>query len=298
LNLSLRAKIDGTVPLSEDAKKLGFTKEYPTYIYRNYTIVKDGFLNVTRLPVSLSQKSFETLQQNGVIEQGEVWKKDRIIVLKLDAVPVINRAIAEGRTSAQDLLKKAVEEVKYEGEIKALKYLRDQLKQTTPMTQKSNLTDEQIEFLERHGIGKNGFNPPKTELDATDFYMAKEFEIKIKGLSSLPKVTDVTKLTGDDGKVTPKKLTPGQQLVYNGLKSYWDSGVTADSPKMQLHWLEGAIASTQSKLAKTRRYIQETKFAILLGKKWFDEFTSREENTLEVDGYNCSVSVREVKVDL
>jgi hypothetical protein len=134
----------------------------------------------------------------------------------------------------------------------------------------------------------------------TDFYMAKEFEIKLKGLSSLPKVGDVAKLFGDDHKTKPAKaLTVSQQLIYEGLRKFWTNPVaTGVEARTQIGWLEFETKKTQTELTQVRRQIQETKFAVLLGKKWFNEFTSREENTLVVDGHTCTVSVREVKVEV
>ena len=51
-------------------------------------------------------------------------------------------------------------------------------------------------------------------------------------------------------------------------------------------------------MLKIRREVQETKFAILLGKKWFDEFDSREDSNLTVDNNFFTIEIREVKVNI
>ena len=57
LNLSVRAFIRGTVELGKGYKKLGLQKKFPTHIYRNYALVKDGHVNIPEFPVTLSQDS-------------------------------------------------------------------------------------------------------------------------------------------------------------------------------------------------------------------------------------------------
>ena len=52
----------------------------------------------------------------------------------------------------------------------------------------------------------------------------------------------------------------------------------------------------QTGLRRVRQDIQETKFAVLLGKRWFDEFSSRAENTIEVSGLKFTFVVSETKV--
>ena len=96
LNLSVLAKIQGTVELKDGHQKFGLVKNYPTFIFRNYTLVKDGFLNVQKLPVSVSEQTFAVLQAQNVIDIRASWAKDKVVLLHLDRIPVINRAIANG----------------------------------------------------------------------------------------------------------------------------------------------------------------------------------------------------------
>ena len=293
LNLSVLAKIDGTIKFTEGFEKFGFSQEYPTYIWRNYTVVKDGFLNVQKLPVSMSKETFDILQTNNVIGTTEIWEKDKITILNLSTIPVINKSIAEGKTSAADLCKKAFKEIALEGEIKALKYCKDKLDKKS-IVASTIFTEAQIKFLEGNGITKNGFNPPSIKTDATDFYMAKEFKIQIKGLSSLPKVEDVIKKISDN-----KDLTLSQELVANGLRVFWNSDAhKKEKENIQLVWLNNAIEDKQKELIAVRQEIQKTKFSVLLAKKWFEEFTNREENELTVDDKMYTIVLKETKIEI
>jgi hypothetical protein len=293
LNLSLQCQIRGTVELQGEYAKHGFTSTYPTYVYRNYALVKDGFLNVQKLPVSLSEDAFELLQANGVIDRKLGYLAGNVYVLSLDAVPVINRAIANGKTSATELCKKAYKELELEAQLKVLNFYKNQLDPDGKANLgKGALTADQELYLQSQGIGRNGFSPPTEKVEATDFYMAKEFEIKIKGHSSLPKVDEVIEKAKKGGK-----LTPTGQLIKSGVDLY-QSNCLAKSEKATLSAIDDKIGELKRELVKVRSDIQETKFAIILGKKWFDEFSSRDKSTLDLNGVEYNLAIEETKVEV
>ena len=283
LNLSVLVKIPGFIKLKRDYKKHGFTSnKFPTWIYRNYALVKDGFLNVPVLPMSMTWDSFKILKDAGLIEDTKVWSNIAVFSVHLDRIPIMNRAIAKGKTSATELFKKTFEAFKIKAHIKALKYLQEQKqpKQKISTTAFTGLTETQVEFLGKNGITDNGFNPPKERLEATDYYFAKEFTVKMAKLSSLPKVSDVI------AKVeASKKLTLKEELIQEGLVL-----TTNDIP--------GKIKSLQRDLTTITSGIQRAKFAIVLGKKWFDEFESREDNTMTLDNITYSIGLKEKRVEI
>ena len=288
LNLSLLAKINGSIELKKGHEKHGFSKNYPTWVFRNYTLVKDGFLNVPRLPVEVSSVTLKKLSKiDGLVVRMGSPAHDPVL-LDLTVIPVINRVIADGKTSAKKLCENSLQELSLQAELKVLRYYKDKLEEDVG-TVKTSLSVEQEKFLEDNGIGKNGFSPPSEKEQAEDFYLCKEFEIKVKGFSSLPKVEEV-----QDKMLKGKLNGPGELMApmvkwYDGLKQ-------KDSVKITL--VQEKIQEKTSELLKVRSGIQRTKFAIILGKRWFDEFTSRENNVLTVDGKECTISLREVKVEV
>jgi hypothetical protein len=294
LNLSVLAQIKGHVELQGDYRKQGFTNPYPTYVWRNYALVKDGFLNVDRLPVTLSRTTFDLLYGQGVIEDYVRYGDGGSpVVLHLDRIPIINRQIAEGKTSARTLCQKAHRELELEAQLKALNYLRNEIDPDgKSKLGRGSLTSDQELYLESQGIGRNGFSPPVEKVEATDFYMAKEFEIKMKGLSSLPSVKDVLEKNKKGGK-----LTPGMLLVKSGLDLFDQNLSKTASDTVRIAFLDDEISKLKRELILVRSDIQETKFAIILGKKWFDEFPSREKSTLTLNGIEYTLSVDETKVE-
>lgn len=298
LNLSIRAKIPGTIDLDNRHKKFGLEKTFDTYVWRNYTVVKDGFLNVTTLPVTLSKSSYDVLLAEGVIDQEHNRHyKGRAYVLHLDRIPVINRQIAEGKTSAADLCHSAFDEITLMSDLKVMNFLRNEIEPKDQRELGTTYTEEQEEYLKELGVGKGGvYSPPTVKLDPTDFYMAKEFEIKIKGFSSLPKVDDVFKKRAE-----AKAFTPSVKLMDASLRKVekiYKSGDTHKRNRATLKQLDDVIKNTKTTLNSVRSSIQRTKFSVILAKKWFNEFSSREDNKLTVDGNEFTIGVREVRVEV
>lgn len=296
LNLSMLANINGTVTLKGDASKVGLAPVYPTNIFRTFTLVKDGFLNMSSLPVSLSKSTFDTMKEKGLIDDSEKYTQEGIYELFLNRIPVINRAIADGKTSAKVLCQKAYQEIILEGKLKAFNFFKKQLEDSvrkSGVAGSSALSLAQEEFLKTNGIVRGSFNPPSVKADPTDFYYAKEFSVKIAKHSTLPSVNDAIKAV-----TTGKALTATQKLVNDGVLEYNSITAKLSDDKVKLAAIESAVVKTKKELITVRSDIQRTKFSIILGKRWFDEFNSRENCNLDVDGKSFTIDVREVKVDI
>lgn len=299
LNLSVLANIKGHIDLTkfktEDGKTykgVGLEKTFETSVFRTYTVIKDGFLNVDKLPVSMSKQTYQKFLDEGIIDpEHNRHYEGRAYVLHLDRLPVMNRATAEGKTSAKRLAELALLENKLCAQQKVLNWMREQIEPKVDRGLGLQVTPAQEDFLKEVGVTKGGYRPPSEKGETTDFYMAKEFELKIKGCSSLPKVDDVIKKIGEK-----KNLTLSQQLIADGL-AYAKSAEKLTNSTKKLAEIDRLLEETKTQINIVRPKIQRTKFAVILGKKWFDEFTSREENTLTVDGCEVTFSLREVRVD-
>ena len=303
LNLSVLARIEGTIDLltkavvdggeSVSPKTVGFSDKYPTFVWRNYTLVRDGFLNVQKLPVSLSRDSFDVLAKHGMVDG--TYKTDSIYILDLTVIPVVNRKIAEGRTSATELCRSVMKETEYKAILKTFKWLLNKDKEEDTEAPKT-FSDLQKAYLVANGIDPktNAFSPPTTQVKTDDYYEAKTFDIKVKGLSSIPKIEAVVTKRKES-----KKLTISETLVSHALSVYEASGV--DKMRKDLHdkWLETSLERLIPDMRSVRRKIQETKFAVILGKRFFDEFDKMcEESKLTVDGQEFTVALGTEKVPL
>jgi len=206
----------------------------------------------------------------------------------------MNRAIAEGKTSAISLSKKVFEEIKLQAQLKVLNDTKKTLEEKTDYVDSTfaGLNESQIDYLTSKGITKNGFSPDMEKEEPVDYYFAKDFSIKVKSFSTLPSVKD----TRD--RIASGKLRPADVVMQLGIDLYDNSPVSKQSDKIKLTWVEEKVKELKTQLLNVRFDIQRTKFAIILGKRWFVEFESRDESTLEVDGNTFTISVEETKVTI
>lgn len=301
LNLSIRAKIPGEIDLGAEAKKLKLPASFSTFIWRNYAVVKDGFLNTPAFPVSMGKDTYDRLVKEGLIDKKGRFSKTAAYVLHLDRIPVMNRKMAEGLTSGSALCAFRWRELVTMADLKVLGYLREQIEPKSERgLERDDITPAQEEFLKALGVTRSGFNPPTVKQPPTDFYMAKCFDIAVKGFSSLPKVDEVIEKVAklQAGGKGAKPLTPSQKLIADALNAH--SGDTG-SAKAKLAKLDMKIANVKGLQASTRSFIQRSKFAVILGKRWFAEFKSWENNVLKLkmDGEEreFAFSVTEEKVE-
>lgn len=284
LNLSVRAKISGTIELPKDAEKYGLPKVYNTFIYRNYALIADGKLNIKVLPIKSSEATFLKLKENGVTS-ADSWSDSLVYDVKLDALPVLNRTVAKPVYSAAWLCEKQLEDLKLSAKLKVFKYF---LEERTPVVASDILTfaEEKQRFLEENWITKSGFQPPTEHKIETDWYFAKSFEIKCKGLSSFPKVYDVVAKINNN-----KKLTKSDELIKIGIDEYRSfDGCIKDC-------LERRVVELKKEQLNIRHEIQQTKFAILVGKAWFSEFATREDELkIKIDDYEFTLCFGQEKI--
>lgn len=258
LNLSLLAKISGYIELpEEEAKRHGLPRFYSTFVWRNYTLVKDGNLWTTQLPVSYSNDM------------------QSVEVLNLNKYPLINKVIAEAAAvpgTAQRLADMIVEDTVLGAYIKTYKNYLDK----SYSIYADDLTAEQKEYLASVGVSDNGFCPPSDPVEATDYYMAKTFDLKIAGWSSLPKVKEVeAKMEGGTHKwkETEKVMASAISLMRLSTQNCDKNVVNG--------WLNSQIKALKKRQQKLRSEIQSIKLSVLLGHRWFPEFSSRQDCSLQ-----------------
>jgi len=297
-NLSVRIVIDGEVTLPEN--KFNIDK-VSSYKYNTFTIVKDGIVNIKKLPVLFRPELHNILVKNGV---GFTMDKE-VCVIDLTSIPLVNRGMVKA-ISAVSLAEKEWELVKLQGDKKVYDFYRKELFPKTSKSFIDMLGEEAAAWLKTIGVTDyNGFAPLTDAAESTDFYMSVNLATKIKGLSSLPKVDDVLKKIESGA---PLKLN--EYVMADALRKYHaqkESDLyTSLSEEQQKGVLKTYLETKSDILNKQRRKvlqeIAEIKFALILSKKWFTEFTSFDENTLNLtlDGQDLIITFdlneKEVKI--
>lgn len=299
-NISFLVKKPGTVDLSPrlDPKFDKVPAQFDSFVYRNYTVIKDGLVNLEDLPVSLSPDTLDTLKANGV----SLTAKDGYQVLHLKDLPIINRKMVKG-VNAHDLFVKAYELAKAKAAQKVYNsYKAERFPKGASEGFVEKYGKEAADWLKEQGITEfSGFSPKGVVAAATDVYMGKELKISLKGLSSLPKLSDVQERLKAKGKLTPSMalMAPTVQEVEDFLAS---AAYVNSTKKDQLFeaWLDGQTRGTTAKVRAMISDLAKIKFSIVVGQTW--PFPTLDENTytLDVDGNSivCTIEQKEIEIKI
>lgn len=282
-NLSVLCKIEGTVELPENQYGI---KSVPSFKYRAYTLIKDGILNITKLPVNYTKELYDLLLSRGI--NAEI--QEEYIILDLGSIPLVNRAMVNN-CSANELARQEWELIKLQGRKKVYDYYRKNLFPKQSKSYAETYGQEAADWLKQNGITDySGFSPKTTAAESTDFYMSVNLFTKVKGLSSLPKVEDVIANMAK-GPITK----PSEWVMAVAIDEYMQQINSplfmSMKPEDQHKALQIYIITQSDLLNKERRAalreIAKTKFSLILSKKWFKEFNSFDDNklTLLLDGH-------------
>jgi len=288
-NLSVRIYIEGEAVLPKNKFKID---KVSSFKFNTFTLVKDGIVNVHKLPVSYSDELRNLLSQNGVEFklQGSITPPnglgDMRLVIDLTSLPIVNKKMVKA-VSAMELAKQQWKLKKLQGDKKVYDYYKKQLFPKTSKSFVELLGQEASDWLKEVGITDyNGFAPKVTSVEATDFYMSVVLNTKIKGLSSLPKVEDVMKKieTGVVLKLNEYVMADAIKKYQTQLDSDMYKSLGEEQQKGVLKtYLETKSGILNKQRRKVLQEIAQIKFSLILSKKWFTEFKSFDENQLAVN---------------
>lgn len=294
-NLSVLVRYDGYVMLPTDkVKKFNIAEKFPTNIFRNYTIVKDGIVHSYNLPVSLSEETFKKLQANDLLK-GESYTKGKIYVLNFSEIPVINRKMVD-TLSAKDLFNNEYELIKLQANNSYFNYLKKKLFQNASKDFVELYGKEATTWLETLGLKAYGFNPPKTIEKTGEEITVNTLEIKVDKLSSSVTKKDIEsaeKKIDTKGTLTPKEAL--LESAINEFKQFQDTLKGTDIDKLTEDWLYAKSQSFRVHKTRLMTEISKAKFLTIIGKSWFKEFSSRDEKemTLNLDSRDVKFIVED-----
>lgn len=277
-NLSIRIYIEGEAILPVNDFKID---KVASYKYNTFTLVKDGIVNVKLLPVLFSPELHNILVKNGV----GFTMNEETCVIDLTSIPLVNRGMVKA-ISAEALANKEWELKKLQGDKKVYDFYKKELFPKTSKSFVDMLGQEAADWLKTVGVTDyNGYNPLTDAEKTSDSYLSVNLATKIKGLSGLPKV-DVVKakiLAGTTLKIN-------EWVMADALKKYIEQTASDMFQSLSEEQQTGVLKTyltTKSDMLNIRRRkvlqeIAEIKFALILSKKWFTEFKSFDENTLNL----------------
>ena len=230
-NVSIGCKVYGhTIKADESIEA--------TQTYRNYAIIKDGVKHFNSLPLSFSEATFNLLKENKLVD-GD-FKANKVYVLPLIDIPVINRAMTKGKSfNSEDYVTKCVEKLWLMAQ---RKYLKSMIKEEKK-EEESGATFEKGEKKE-----------------SIDQYTTKELIVKIEKCSSIPTVND---------KLLLKLSTNGKLTLSESLMESIHQEYTSQSDENKKVFANTKLAEISKQLIDITSYLEGIKFIILAGNLWF-----------------------------
>lgn len=284
-NLSVMATLAGDVQVPKNEFGLDLV---PSRIFRNYTLIKDGVLNVTEIPVSLDEATYNKLATrnllasygNGIYEEGAIY------LLSFAKLPIINRSMTVN-VSGKKLAQLEFDLIQVQLAHKYLKNLKEQHDPKTNAASAAKYSPEAAEWLKSIGITDyNGFSP-KTEVEKSgDFYMAPTLETKIEKTSTSPTVKSVLEKIDllvkaqADPKVKAKDLNLMEGLMKSEIDDLNKDIYTKDT--ISIDALNEQTKDYNIKRRQLLFEISKIKFGVILSRTWFTEFENMDQNELDL----------------
>ena len=280
-NLSVRVRYEGYVDLPKN--NFGLNR-IDTFIYRTYTLIKDGILNVTVLPIKASKPTIAKFANRGLIQGTD---ENGVITVDFSSLPVVNRKMVKS-ISAKALAEKEYKLFELKALEKVYKYYENKHFPRVSQGFVDLYGAEAEQWLKELGITQfNGFAPKTVAEEGSDVYMAVELNTKIAKHSSLPKVEVVI-----DKILAGKSLNGPEKLMAIAVRDYETQISTSLytnltdqelKDKILSNWLSHVKLTVRKERRRLLQEIAQIKFALILSKKWFNEFTSFDENKLTMD---------------
>lgn len=283
-NLSVQVRYSGHVELPSNAFS-NLPKDFKTSKFRNYTLIKDGVIHTYKLPVSLTQITFDKLQSEGLLKE-EKYESDKIYVLDFSTIPVINRAMVN-TMSAEELFRNEYELLKLKANNSVFNHYRKKHIGKTSFDFIQTYGEEATAWLKEMGVTANGFNPATTLEKTGEEIFVNSLQVKIDKLTLMTSEKDFLKVL--EKFQNGEKLTPRESLLIPPIEefeTFMKSMKGIEDKTLIESWIDKKSKLFRKRKNQLMNEISKSKFLCVVGKSWFKEFKSRDEKemTLNIDG--------------
>lgn len=257
-NISIKVKYPGTVDLSAHPANKFSLRVFDTFTYRQYILVKDGMVHLSKLPV-VSTTNFNYLpipiEVDGFTQ-----------ILDISDLPVTNK-LRQKEASAQQICEVYAKRLIEQAKVKVFNATNQASKSPGFIEQYGQ---EITDFLKSVGITEGGYNPSTVKGDVSDLYYAPLLEVKVASFSSLPTLKAAT-------DKLPEKRTPSEKLIW---------------------WAyENQDVNCQKTKAKLDRQLGEMVFTTLISRTVLPDAEYKFDNP-SGEQFVCRIQEREVEVEI
>lgn len=229
---------------------------FNSHIFRAYTLISDGILNIDKLPCSLDYNTLTKFHNQGLIEHDY---KNGTYLVNISSLPIVNRLMIKN-INVDKFINLNYHSLKLGAGQKVYNSL---VKEHFPLSKGQGFVEKYGEDfttkLKEWGITEhNGFNPPTVTMVGADLYYAPTVDVKFKGISSIPSLNSIVKKL-DEGK----KLTPREELLnyyYEDYKNFLESDTYKDA---------------DDKDQELKQYLEHQQNIVRIRKRQLDEETSK-----------------------
>lgn len=309
MNLSLRVVIPGHVIINPNiAKSANLPDKIESRIFRNFTIIKDGTLNMKEVEIDVPENVISEIRnfsKDIVRDVTENKETNRFrCVVSLEKLPIINRLYID-QSSDLDKIFNIIREINdLEARNKIIGYYIDKIVDESPVGKKEgafkNYTNDQIVILEQHGLDKylnyKGVNRTQAKKDDSDSYETRTMEFYISGCKSFPKVEEFI-----DRLENNKNLTPAMEIMKNQYEFIIDeiNDAKADINKLNTklrNVLRRLEKDCNIQLIENRNKLNTLKMAKIITGDWFKDLKANDKGLYEysVDDVKMIVKVDRV----
>lgn len=294
-NLSVLVRRKGVVQLPENDKDM---EEIESFRYNNYTLIRDGIVNVDKLPVRLNEETFDKIQAETDLLEGQTYNSETVYVLELNKLPIVNRQMVS-QVSAVEAFNLQLQLIFAQGRQSVFNYYMKTLYPRTSIGYTEQYGAEFADWLKELGVTDyNGFAPRVTSEKIGESYMSTELNLEVEGFKSKPTVKTVLEKLEKGKSVTEREtiLLAG----YQEYKDFCDSKPYLEStnqPELLKAWLETKQADTVTEVRGILNKLARIKFSVILGQTWFKEFKDLEDNSMTVTFNGKEFSCKALLVD-
>lgn len=286
-NVSMLVKIDGDVVLPKNEYNL---EKVESFIFRNYTVIRDGIANIDILPVYLSKHTFNSLKKLKMVS-GQY--EDKVYFLNIRNLPTINENMVRN-VKAEDFFKLIYQEMKLKASEKVYKAFSEKWFGKVVNEGLLEKYGEAVsEYLKNLGVTDRGYSPKVTTKESTDFYISTELHASIKGFSTIPSYNAFMK------KIDAKKpLTPSESL----LKEQYDIFMVYENQNTDEYTKRTVLGKCHEYLKRgfeeVQQQLTEMKFSIIVGQTWFSDCENEIKVKVQDMELECKAELRDVQVNI